>query len=529
MINILRDNKLGLLKISLLSVLAAFFELLTLAIILPLLVAKTLGETITFGFDLKFLQWINSLDINTFIILAFILIVLRLIYFQVYYKIRADIVYNVIEEITFKQIEKIMQNPHNMLKQYGGSDFVRRVHNELLNFASFVIFPAVTLVAETMVVCILLTFLFTVYGTSFIFVAIIPLTIMIFTTYVISTRLKNISKARAKWDAEKCIKIEETVVISNDLRNNEMRKWWLSRLQVAFGKSFHAWKSYNSTVQMPKVSIESLIMITLLGISALIIGTDYDADNVSISSVSSFALISLKILPSLNRISQAIGNIRFGALIGIETGQFISFEPGANHSSVQSLSGIEIYDKQEQITYNINATGLVLLDGPSGSGKTFLIRDFLKIDNFERFETSLPDDTTVSYIPQNDHIFSGTLLENLSFGSPVDEVTQQKYLDLLSELDVDLKSLNLQSINDDISEKIPLWSGGQKKRIALVRALASDAHVLFLDEPFNGLHEDAARVALSLIFTLAKKKIIFISSHAFKDELSAQSSVCVVL
>lgn len=529
MIAIILKNKISLATICVLSVIAALFELLTLAIILPLLVAKTIGETISFGTDFSLMHWINGLDLKAFIFVAFLLVLSRLLYFVFYYRMRSEIVYNLIDEITSRQIEKIIRNPHKMLKQYGGKDFVRRVHNELLNFASFVIFPAVTLVAEAMIVCILLTFLFVMYGISLIFVALLPLGIMVVITILISTRLKIISKDRTKWDSEKCIKIEETVVISNDLRNVYMRDWWLSRLRLPFGKSFDAWKRYNSIVQMPKVAIESLIMLTLLGASALVAAINYEAANISVTSLSSFALIGLKILPSLNRISQSIGNIRFGTVIGVETSQFIAFEPPEKQTIVNSDSGILIHDKHKQVSYSIDTPGIIFLQGPSGSGKTFLIRDLLKIDNFERFETSLPDNMTVSYTPQNDHIFTGTLLENLSLGSPVDETVYQRYLELLSALSVDLTSLGLKSIDDDISDKLALWSGGQKKRIALVRALASDAQVLFLDEPFNGLHDTASKALLNLIFILAKEKIIFISSHVFQDDIRNHARQCILL
>ena len=64
-------------------------------------------------------------------------------------------------------------------------------------------------------------------------------------------------------------------------------------------------------------------------------------------------------------------------------------------------------------------------------------------------------------------------------------------------------------------------SGGQQQRAFLARALAQEAHVLLLDEPFTGLDRTAATLLGELLAKLAKDGRLIIASH--HDLVSAQT------
>ena len=77
-------------------------------------------------------------------------------------------------------------------------------------------------------------------------------------------------------------------------------------------------------------------------------------------------------------------------------------------------------------------------------------------------------------------------------------------------VDEALHALNLDSLQD---RQIRELSGGQQQRAFLARAIAQEAHVLLLDEPFTGLDRNAALLLGDLLAKLAGEGRLVIASH----------------
>jgi ABC-type Mn2+/Zn2+ transport system ATPase subunit len=77
-------------------------------------------------------------------------------------------------------------------------------------------------------------------------------------------------------------------------------------------------------------------------------------------------------------------------------------------------------------------------------------------------------------------------------------------------VDKALASLDLLDLQH---RQIRELSGGQQQRSFLARALAQEAHVLLLDEPFTGLDRNASRQLGSLLEKLAHEGRLVIASH----------------
>jgi ABC-type Mn2+/Zn2+ transport system ATPase subunit len=73
-----------------------------------------------------------------------------------------------------------------------------------------------------------------------------------------------------------------------------------------------------------------------------------------------------------------------------------------------------------------------------------------------------------------------------------------------------LESLGLESLQH---RQIRELSGGQQQRAFLARALAQEAHVLLLDEPFTGLDRNASQLLGDLLERLALEGRLIIASH----------------
>ena len=79
-----------------------------------------------------------------------------------------------------------------------------------------------------------------------------------------------------------------------------------------------------------------------------------------------------------------------------------------------------------------------------------------------------------------------------------------------ARVDALLDAVGLTDYADSTPDAI---SGGQQRRVALVRALAADSELLLLDEPFTGLDEETKALVLPLIREAANTRPMVLVTH----------------
>lgn len=142
-----------------------------------------------------------------------------------------------------------------------------------------------------------------------------------------------------------------------------------------------------------------------------------------------------------------------------------------------------------------------LLTGASGAGKTTLlnlIMGLLKADSGK----ILKDDVSFSAVFQEDRLLEDLdPVTNVLAVSP--ELSEKEAKDALSEV--------LSS--EELDKPVKDLSGGQRRRVAVVRALMHDSSCLILDEPFTGMDRDTLENVMAFILRHAAKRILLVVSH----------------
>ena len=177
----------------------------------------------------------------------------------------------------------------------------------------------------------------------------------------------------------------------------------------------------------------------------------------------------------------------------------------------------------KNINFNINPSEIVALVGPSGEGKTTLIRLILSlihpssgnayISNNSIKENIMPDHRNlISYVPQGNTLFSGTIEENLRIGNKdasMEDIIEACKIacayDFINSLD--------DKFNTLIGEKGLGISEGQAQRLAIARALLKKSPILILDEATSSLDGDTELRVLEGIKNLKHKPTCIIITH----------------
>lgn len=177
----------------------------------------------------------------------------------------------------------------------------------------------------------------------------------------------------------------------------------------------------------------------------------------------------------------------------------------------------------KNINFNINPSEIVALVGPSGEGKTTLIRLILSlihptsgnayISNSSINEDIIPDHRNlISYVPQGNTLFSGTIEENLKIGNKdasmediIDACKIACAYDFIDSLD--------DKFNTLIGEKGLGISEGQAQRLAIARSLLKKSPILILDEATSSLDGDTELRVLEGIKSLKHKPTCIIITH----------------
>lgn len=173
------------------------------------------------------------------------------------------------------------------------------------------------------------------------------------------------------------------------------------------------------------------------------------------------------------------------------------------------------------ISMSIFSGGSVAIVGLSGSGKSSLAKILagfyaptngeIKLNGKSLTIASIKNlRNVVTYLPQSPYIFSGTVADNISFGSQ-DEVSQDRveWAAKCAEIHTDILKFT-DGYNTKLSADGGL-SGGQRQRISIARALLSDSPIIIFDESTSNLDTMTERKILENILHITGKTMIFIA------------------
>lgn len=163
------------------------------------------------------------------------------------------------------------------------------------------------------------------------------------------------------------------------------------------------------------------------------------------------------------------------------------------------------YIALRNVTIEFEKKGLVFIEGQSGSGKTTLLNIISGLD--KPTSGTLENDYGENYCSM---IFQDFQL--------IDSLTIEENLDLVMDIMPNslkdkselVKKYGLDNVLDHYPNQI---SGGEKQRVAIVRAILENRPLIICDEPTGNLDEDNAVKIADLLFSESKERLVLVASH----------------
>jgi ABC-type Mn2+/Zn2+ transport system ATPase subunit len=184
-----------------------------------------------------------------------------------------------------------------------------------------------------------------------------------------------------------------------------------------------------------------------------------------------------------------------------------------------SLSYREVQALAE-ISFRTSCGRSVALVGPNGAGKSSLLKSLAGICRADtgnirwRGEALKKASRELAYLPQREEIdwnFPITVRGLVEMGRYPNLGWWRRFQK--HDEDIVERALQTMELQDLTQRQISALSGGQQQRAFIARALAQEAHVLLLDEPFTGLDRSAQETLQRLLIELKNEGRLIIASH----------------
>lgn len=148
------------------------------------------------------------------------------------------------------------------------------------------------------------------------------------------------------------------------------------------------------------------------------------------------------------------------------------------------------------ITFEI-PKGTTAIVGGTGSGKSTIAKALLRFRDTSKGEIrflgeSIKDVSQhalrdrISYVPQKAFLFSGTIEKNFLFGNPEATKEEMQQVAKIAQAEEFINGLDEQ-YQAPVAQKGNNFSGGQKQRLSIARALIKPADLYFFDDSFSAL------------------------------------------
>jgi ATP-binding cassette, subfamily B, bacterial PglK len=529
-----RENDIKFLLISIFHVVSAILEILSIALILPVIdLILNNGELSFFKIDLS----INELNINKLLFLIFFLYFMKSLVLFLINRFQLKVIFTISKSISNSLFKKYLSKNYVFFTKNNTATLLRNIFYETSKFSQSFLPTSIKLFSDFLITLFMMTLLMQFNFKITLFFLIFFIFLGGIYLFYIKDLLLKFGKERVVSDAKRIKFIQEGFGSFQLIRSFGLKRFFSKKHEIQNEISHRANYYEKLFLLLPRMLFE-LTIITFI-IFTIYIFTNYFNDKTAIIiQLSVFGLVSIRLIPVFNSIVSSIQILRFNIIIvnSLHKNFMKTTSKDNLNGNIKSLKkdfclknisykypGTKKYILNK-LNFIFKKGDMILISGASGSGKSTLlniIMGILEIDigiilinqkNIEKKENFKIKN--LSYVPQNTFLLDDSIKNNIILNKPYDKKNFLKAIELSGLLEFYKKFDNKDIFLGDRGINI---SGGQKQRIAIARALYRKSDIIILDEPTSSLDKETRIKIYKSLKEINKKNncTIIIVSHDY--------------
>ncbi|MCX8129737.1 MAG: ABC transporter ATP-binding protein/permease [Clostridia bacterium] len=516
------------------------FAGIAVGIIQPLLFAKIVTNLFSGDF--------NGILIYSLYLLLMYLLQMCLGFFQSY--LFSYLQVSITFDLKNNMYDKILCLPVKAFDKMGVGDFLSRLEGDASAIASIITEQLLNAVVDIIKVIILSIVIFMV-STQLAFIVILsfPANFLIFSIF--GRILRNKVKEAKKISDTYYRNIQESIsgireIKSLGVKNSKLKSYLLINLELKMKNLKIAILNIFSNTITQSVEYITTVLVLVIGGYLTLKGFMKIEYLLAFNSYSNQYLTSLMNLSRLNsNIQQIFTSLEriFGLMdnLNYSCTEFGNVKKDHVKGDIEFKNVIFEHDSNQpvlkEVSFIVPSNKIIAIVGPSGSGKTTIFNLLLRfyepmsgqilLDNIcigDYDEESLRKH--ISIVRQEPFLFNVSIIDNLRLVNPSASIEEIDNACKATYIYDHIKSLP-QGYNSIIGENGVNFSGGQKQRLAIARALLKNSKVILFDEATSSLDNESQFIIKKTIKELSSNHTIIVIAHRLLTVVDADEIIVI--
>ena len=305
----------------------------------------------------------------------------------------------------------------------------------------------------------------------------------------------------------------------------------------------YAFESFKNNLSLAKIQAWFFpIILFLIGLSNLIVifigGKEYIDGNIEIGVVAEFIIYVNMLTWPVTLVGWVTSIVKQAEASQKRINEFLDSKSSLINGDLKMTKNKTKDIIFKNVSFEYDQTGIKIFNsfnlkieegktlgivGKVGSGKTSLLDLISRIYDPSSGDIFIGDKNlkslelnelrrNISYVPQNNFLFSESIQKNIEFGNPSATKDEVKRAAMLSEIDSEILKFK-KGYETILGERGVTLSGGQVQRLSIARSFIKDSEIYLFDDCFSSLDSDTEDRIIKNLNNNFKGKTLLIVSH----------------